>query len=80
MTFDTVHREADKWTAAERWPGIIDALMDRLPSLSAGDALHRHLVSLLRDLDAKGRLSADDAAELAAASEESEVRTKEVYR
>jgi mediator of RNA polymerase II transcription subunit 12 len=74
MTLDTVQREADKWTAMERWPMIIDALMDRLPNVTG--SLQRRWVKVLQDLERKGRLSRDDAGEVATIAEEIKVCPK----
>lgn len=73
MSIDSVRREADKWTAQERWPSMVDALMDRLHNLEEGN-LQRRFVELLQDLGRKGRLSREDAAEVAIIADEIKVR------
>jgi mediator of RNA polymerase II transcription subunit 12 len=68
MAMDTVTREADCWTANDRWSRIVDVLMERLHGLEVGD-LHRRIVGLLTELEMKGRLSKVEKKELKAASQ-----------
>lgn len=60
MIIDTVRREAVAWTAMDRWPRFIDALMERLQAMTNTGNGHMGLTSLLLDLAEKGRLSMDD--------------------
>jgi len=69
MAMDTVTREADCWTANDRWSRIVDVLMERLHGLEAGGDLHRRIVGLLTDLETRGRLSKVEKKELKAASQ-----------
>ena len=68
MAMDTVTREADCWTANDRWSRIVDVLMERLHGLEVGD-LHRRIVGLSTELEMKGRLSKVEKKELKAASQ-----------
>jgi hypothetical protein len=69
MAMDTVTREADCWTANDRWSRIVDVLMERLHLLKAGDKLHRPIVVLLSELEGRGRLSKAEKKELRHAKE-----------
>jgi hypothetical protein len=69
MAMDTVTREADCWTANDRWSRIVDVLMERLHLLKAGDKLHRPIVVLLSELESRGRLSKAEKKELRHAKE-----------
>lgn len=73
MAMDTVTREADCWTANDRWSRIVDVLMERLHMLDVGDDLYKRVVALLSELEGKGRLSKVEKKELKAAKEKIEV-------
>lgn len=75
MAMDTVIREADCWTANDRWGRITDALVERLHNVKPGETLHTALITLLSELRQQGRLSSGERKDLKAAQEkEREVR------
>lgn len=76
MAMDTVIREADSWTANERWGRITDALVERLHHVVPRDQLHDPLIALLTELQEQGRLTAGERKDLKAAKE----KVKEVSR
>ena len=76
MAMDTVIREADCWTANDRWGRITDALVERLHDVKPGEKLHGALITLLSELRQQGRLSSGERKDLKAAQEKArEVRT-----
>jgi hypothetical protein len=70
---DTVSREADCWTANDRWSRIVDVLMERLHILDSGHDLYKPVIALLSELEGKGRLSKVEKKELKVAKEKIEV-------
>jgi mediator of RNA polymerase II transcription subunit 12 len=72
MAMDTVVREADCWTANDRWSRIVDVLMDRLLHSSPTEMLHRRIANLLSELDTQGRLTKTEKKELRGAKEQIE--------
>lgn len=64
MTVNAVRRDADIWTAMDRWHQVIDTVMDRIQSLRERDQYNVELMGLLLDLAKQGRLPADDLAEV----------------
>lgn len=66
ITIDTVRREADVWTAMDRWPSLVDALSERNAVLRRKGHHHKGLVNLLLELAADGYLMEDDEEELRA--------------
>ncbi|RXK36282.1 hypothetical protein M231_06418 [Tremella mesenterica] len=72
MAVDATRRDAEIWTAMDRWPEITDALMDRIQTLRELDHYNQDLVSLLLDLAKLGRVSAGDAAEVEAIKQEND--------
>ena len=77
MAMDTVIREADCWTANDRWGRITDALVERLHNVQPGDRLHGALITLLSELRQQGRLSSGERKDLKAAQEKAkEVRQR----
>jgi mediator of RNA polymerase II transcription subunit 12 len=73
LAMDTVSREADCWTANDRWSRIVDVLMERLHMLDVGDDLYKPVIALLSELESKGRLSKVEKKELKVAKEKIEV-------
>ena len=62
----TLRLEADMWTAMDRWPLFVDALMERHEALDACGRHHPALSALLLDLASKGRLLSEDAEDVRA--------------
>ena len=62
----TLRLEADMWTAMDRWPMFVDALMERHEALDARGRHHAALTALLLDLARKGRLLSEDADDVRA--------------
>lgn len=69
MAMDTVVREADCWTANDRWTRIADALVERLHNVQPGERIHTALVRLLGELQQQGRLSGAERKDLREAKE-----------
>lgn len=65
MTLDAIQTHEDAWTAMDRWPRIISALVDRLMRLDKAEKYSAPLVNALRRYAALGLLSGDDKEELA---------------
>ena len=65
MIVDTVKREAVVWTAMDRWPRLVDALVVRNQTIEAQGGFHEGLHDLLKSLVGKGRLTPDDEDEIA---------------
>ena len=72
MTVNAVRRDADIWTAMDRWHQVIDTAMDRIQSLRERDQYNVDLMGLLLELAKQGRLPADDLAELESIRKEHE--------
>ncbi|ORX33960.1 hypothetical protein BD324DRAFT_186207 [Kockovaella imperatae] len=61
---DTIRRDADVWTAMDRWELLTDALMERNAAQDTAGQHHAALASLLVELARRDRLSAEDLAEV----------------
>ena len=61
---DTIRRHADVFTAMDRWPRLIDALLNKFHKLDSRDKYHPRICRLLLDLAAAGKVSAEDAADV----------------
>ena len=72
MAMDTVVREADCWTANDRWSRIVDVLMERLLRSSPTDPLYKRSANLLSELEGQGRLTKEEKKELKVAKEQVE--------
>lgn len=79
---DTVRRDADVWTAMDRWPRLIDALLKRNDMLEARGQHRSGLAKLLSELADRGRLTDKDEGEiLASIAQHTKVRlAREVVR
>ena len=71
VVMDTVRRDADVWTAMDRWEVLTDALMERNASQDAQGQHHPPLSALLVELGQRNRLSPDDLADVQASIETS---------
>lgn len=60
IIIDTLRREADVWTAMDRWPTFVDALLERSAILEARGEYHKSLPALLLELARNGHLSPDE--------------------
>jgi mediator of RNA polymerase II transcription subunit 12 len=72
MAMDTVVREADCWTANDRWSRIVDVLMERLLRSSPTYPLYKRSANLLSELEGQGRLTKEEKKELKVAKEQIE--------
>jgi mediator of RNA polymerase II transcription subunit 12 len=64
ITLDIFRCHADTWTAMDRWPVIVDALMERFHRLDRKDIFHPRLPRLIIDVAAQGRAKLEDAEEV----------------
>lgn len=64
ISIDFLRCHADVWTAMDRWPVIVDALMDRFHQLDGKDIYHPRLPRLIIDLAKQGRAKEEDADEM----------------
>jgi mediator of RNA polymerase II transcription subunit 12 len=66
VVIDSIRRDADVWTANDKWPLLANALMDRLQSQDARGRHHAALAELLLELAKRGRIGEDDEDEVKA--------------
>nr|XP_019008399.1 uncharacterized protein I206_06958 [Kwoniella pini CBS 10737]OCF47180.1 hypothetical protein I206_06958 [Kwoniella pini CBS 10737] len=64
VIIDTIHRDADVWTAMDGWSRLGDKLLDRYHVLQTRGKSHRRTLELLEYLVKKGRLSPDEEDEV----------------
>ncbi|KAL7420053.1 RNA polymerase II mediator complex subunit [Cryptotrichosporon argae] len=69
VVIDTVRREADVWTAMDRWRQLSQVLLARFRTIQVFGAHHHALSALLLELGQKKRLPAEDANEVRCAVE-----------
>ena len=66
---DTVRRDADTWTAMDRWEPIIEALLERNAEQDARGRHYPRLTMLLLEMSKSGRLQESDLAAVEASVE-----------
>lgn len=66
---DTLRRDAVYWTGQDRWPRIIDVLMERHQEWESSGRYQPDLSVFLLELVDQGRLSPEDAAEVRVVAE-----------
>ncbi len=66
MIIDTLRREADIWTAIDRWPMFVDALLERLTAIDAQGQYCAELATLLLERAGKGHLSEEEEEDIRA--------------
>ena len=69
LVIDTIRRDADVWTANDKWALLTNALMDRNHAQDEKGRHHSGLAALLLELARRGRLSDDDEEEVRASIE-----------
>ena len=64
LVIDTIRRDADVWTANDKWELLTNALMDRNQAQDVKGRHHAGLSNLLLELVSRGRLTEDDEDEI----------------
>lgn len=68
IIIDSIRRDADVWTANDKWHLLTNALMDRNQAQDARGKHHSGLANLLLELARRGRLPEDDEDEVKASN------------